>query len=291
MAGRLLRVVCGGVRAIVGGDVLRTAASPAFLTRALQPLTGCEQKRGYAMRLELTEHGIVWRRPEYVPSWKPEKSGDLEPHKDPDETLPRLCTLPTKSVLDEVDDVTKQLLSLKFSSHKEFVKIKKYETMRRIQRHQYDTSSMEVKISMLTVKIRNLQQATFRCKKNTFERVRLLELIDRRKKLLKFLRHNDYKRFEWLIEELNILYRPPPRYYRWITRKASLKNLVRMHGMALKKKRLAEYQKTLELQKEPFLREKAETLQWIAETEASLGVPVTVPEDTRVTASQTSDTK
>lgn len=39
---------------------------------------------------------------------------------------------------------------------------------------------------------------------------------------------------------------------------------------------MAEYQEALEKEKEPFLKEKAETLSWIAETEASLGVPISV---------------
>lgn len=72
------------------------------------------------------------------------------------------------------------------------------------------------------------------------------------------------------------------RYYRWIARKASIKKLVFLRGKELREKRLEEYRKTLEQQKEPFLKEKAETLRWIAETETSLGVPVsvTVPEET-----------
>lgn len=36
------------------------------------------------------------------------------------------------------------------------------------------------------------------------------ELIDKRKKLLKFLRQYDYKKFEWLLEKLNIEYKGHP---------------------------------------------------------------------------------
>lgn len=36
------------------------------------------------------------------------------------------------------------------------------------------------------------------------------ELIDRRKKLLKYLRQYDYKKFEWLLEKLNIVYKAHP---------------------------------------------------------------------------------
>lgn len=65
-----------------------------------------------------------------------------------------------------------------------------------------------------------------------------------------------------------------------------------MHGEDIKEKRLAEYREQLEKQKEPFQKEKAEILQWIAETETSLGVPVsvTVP-DTTTQSSDTPDSK
>lgn len=36
------------------------------------------------------------------------------------------------------------------------------------------------------------------------------ELIDKRKKLLKYLRQYDYKKFEWLLEKLNIEYKGNP---------------------------------------------------------------------------------
>ncbi|XP_042878682.1 28S ribosomal protein S15, mitochondrial-like [Penaeus japonicus] len=235
-----------------------------------------DQRRHYAMRLELTEHGIVWRRPNYVPSWQPEKSGDLEGVKEPEVSTACMKVQPAKDVLDQVDEVTRRLLSIEFGNHKENMKVQRYNLCKKVQRHQYDTGSMEVAIAMLTVKIRNLQKETFKCKKNTLQRCYLQELIDRRKKMLKHLRRMDYKRFEWLIEELKIIYRPPPRYYRWITRKASLKKLVRMHKREIVHRKLNEYKESLELQKEPFLREKEETLKWIAETERSLGVPVSV---------------
>ncbi|KAK8746793.1 hypothetical protein OTU49_017186, partial [Cherax quadricarinatus] len=149
-----MAAVVGLLRCIysAGGRGMRSMAAvvaaprhPTLLTTTTTSLPGSEQKRTYAMRLELTEHGIVWRRPEYVPSWKPEKSGDLDLHTDPDEGHARLQVLPSKWAMDEVDDITKKLLSLKFSTHDEFMKIARYKTMRKIQRHQYDTGSLEVK--------------------------------------------------------------------------------------------------------------------------------------------------
>lgn len=41
----------------------------------------------------------------------------------------------------------------------------------------------------------------------------LIEKIQGRKKLLKFLRKEDYQRFMWLLKELQIRYVLPPDYY------------------------------------------------------------------------------
>lgn len=55
--------------------------------------------RCYAMRLELSEYGIIWRKPEKVPVWKPEKAGDLVPFEDIDVRKPVRDLLP---VADEI---------------------------------------------------------------------------------------------------------------------------------------------------------------------------------------------
>jgi len=49
-----------------------------------------------------------------------------------------------------------------------------------------------------------------------------------------------------------------------------------MHYYTTRKERLDEYRRILEAKKEPFLKEKAETQKWIAETEQKIGLPVSV---------------
>ena len=63
----------------------------------------------------------------------------------------------------------------------------------------------------MTAGIRNIQQVMEDFPRNKTAKVNLKELIDRRKKFLKYLRRWDYKRFEWLLEKLNLVYKPPPR--------------------------------------------------------------------------------
>lgn len=41
-------------------------------------------------------------------------------------------------------------------------------------------------------------------------KVFLLELVAKRKKYLRKLRRWDYRRFEWILEKLNLIYKPDP---------------------------------------------------------------------------------
>lgn len=42
-------------------------------------------------------------------------------------------------------------------------------------------------------------------------RVSVKELIDKRKKWLNQMRHSDYKRFEWVIEKMGVLFKLQPQ--------------------------------------------------------------------------------
>lgn len=48
--------------------------------------------------------------------------------------------------------------------------------------------------------------------RNKVVKVFLIELIDKRKKQLRLLRNWDYRRFEWILESLNLVYKPVPAY-------------------------------------------------------------------------------
>jgi len=66
-------------------------------------------------------------------------------------------------------------------------------------------------VAQMTADIRNMQQIMEQFPKDKRRKVKLKELIELRKKWLKFLRKWDYRRFEWLLEKLDLVYKPPPR--------------------------------------------------------------------------------
>ncbi|PSN34888.1 28S ribosomal protein S15 [Blattella germanica] len=228
--------------------------------------------RNYAFKSDLK---IKWVRPPKIPCFKPEKSGDLESLSVQEQFAPEF--LESKE-FKTADDLVKRVFSLEFNPRKASMLVAKRDLKSRVKRHQIDTCSAESKIAEMTAGIRNMQQLMEEFPRDRRTKVKLKELIDRRKKYLKYMRRWDYKRFEWLLEKLNLVYRPPPSEFHWITRKDSLRKLTDKHCEDLKTQRLAAYKASLEAQKIDFLREKIQKLQWIRKEEEECGVEPTVSE-------------
>ena len=76
--------------------------------------------------------------------------------------------------------------------------------MKEIARHDKDTGSSEVQISQLTSKIENLSQHIKKFKKDKHSSVGLLKAVNRRKKLLDFLKKNKIESYKNVITKLNL---------------------------------------------------------------------------------------
>ncbi|TNN89108.1 28S ribosomal protein S15, mitochondrial [Liparis tanakae] len=123
------------------------------------------------------------------------------------------------------DDLVKRLLSLELASHSEKLKLKKEQLVAKVQRNENDRSSVEVRVAILTARIRNYQEHLHKHHKDKANKRQMLMAIDRRKKLLKNLRLVNYDAFEKVCEQLGITYTFPPDYYRratrrWVAKKA-----------------------------------------------------------------------
>ncbi|GAA6103032.1 28S ribosomal protein S15, mitochondrial isoform X1 [Tachysurus ichikawai] len=118
-----------------------------------------------------------------------------------------------------VDGVVKKLLSLELASHSERLRLKEKELIAKVQRHEHDRNSTEVKVAILTARIRNFQEHLQKHSKDKANKRWMLMSIDRRKKLLKYLRRSRYDAFEKVCAELGITYTFPPEYYRRATRR------------------------------------------------------------------------
>ncbi|CAH0595070.1 unnamed protein product [Chrysodeixis includens] len=220
---------------------------------------------------------VKWVRPDYVPSYKPEKSGDLEGLPPiPESALGKDYALSEE--IKDASEAVKKIFSVGHLGRKEYNVLVKKEMMDRVKRHQYDQGSAETKIAYLTGQIRYLQDTMDKFPRNKRMKQLVQERIDRRKKLLKYLRQYDYKKFEWILEKLNIEYKAHPDSYHKLSRKESLKRLTEMHCDDIRNKKLADYRSLLESQQGPFLKQKLEALKFIRNEQQELQLQVTVTE-------------
>ena len=70
--------------------------------------------------------------------------------------------------------------------------------------HDKDTGSSEVQIALLTDKIENLSNHIKKSKKDKHSSVGLLKAVNRRKKLLDYLKKNKLESYQNVISKLNI---------------------------------------------------------------------------------------
>ena len=70
--------------------------------------------------------------------------------------------------------------------------------------HEKDTGSSEIQIALLTEKIENLSKHTKQFKKDKHSSVGLLKAVNRRKKLLDYLKRNKIDSYKNVLTKLNL---------------------------------------------------------------------------------------
>ncbi|GJQ76118.1 hypothetical protein Trydic_g1866 [Trypoxylus dichotomus] len=232
-------------------------------------------QRTYAFKSDLK---IKWVRPEKIPCYKPAKSGDLRPMPEIDlnQYQPQFRNC---QGLQDADEIVQRLFKLEFASNRKIVQSYLKDIVGSVQRHPFDKGSIESRIARWTGIIRAWQEIMEAHPRNKTIKIKLKELIDKRKKHLKYLRRWDYKKFEWLIENLDIVYKPHPNKYHWITRKDSLRKLTDKYCEDTIKAKLNDYKLVLQEQQPAFLEEKIRSLEFIRAEQKSCGVEVTVTEE------------
>tara|TARA_Y100001970_G_scaffold253741_1_gene328765 strand:- start:293 stop:541 length:249 start_codon:yes stop_codon:yes gene_type:complete len=76
--------------------------------------------------------------------------------------------------------------------------------MKDIARHDKDTGSSEMQISQLTTKIENLSEHIKKFKKDRHSSVGLIKAVNKRKKLLDYLKKNKMETYKEIISKLNL---------------------------------------------------------------------------------------
>lgn len=81
---------------------------------------------------------------------------------------------------------------------------KKKEVINSFKIHSLDTGSTEVQIALLTERINALSEHFKQHKRDFHSRRGLLMLVGRRRRLLDYLKKKDIKKYEGLLEKLNL---------------------------------------------------------------------------------------
>ena len=80
----------------------------------------------------------------------------------------------------------------------------KDETIQKYRKHDGDVGGTEVQVAVLTERIRNLTEHFKTHKKDFHSRRGLLQMVGRRKRLLDYLRKNNFDSYKSLIESLGL---------------------------------------------------------------------------------------
>jgi small subunit ribosomal protein S15 len=70
--------------------------------------------------------------------------------------------------------------------------------------HERDTGSTAVQIALLTQRIRHLTEHVKRHKKDIHSRYGLQKLVEKRKRLMKYLKRKDYRSYVRVLKELGL---------------------------------------------------------------------------------------
>jgi len=222
------------------------------------------QKRNYK-----SEISIEWCPPPRICCTDPQKSGDRSPLTEVDLSRPQYRLNNIDEIL-EISPLVRKLASLEFAPRAKHVQVVKQDVLKEIRRHDLDHASMEATIACLTIRIRNLQKHFSKNRSDKIAKVGLKEKIEQRSSMLRHLRRMDYKRYEWIMEKLDLAFYPQPNPTIPVTRKDSLEKLTTIYCDNIRNDRLEIYKKELAEQKVEFVKEKKETEAWIEKEKKEL---------------------
>ncbi|XP_047368924.1 28S ribosomal protein S15, mitochondrial [Vespa velutina] len=232
--------------------------------------------RKYAVHL--SDYNINWVRPKKICITKPEKSGDLGiPHDVKPTDL--LLGYDKSKELQDADEIVKKLVSLEFQPRREIINMRREKILELVKRHKLDRGSTEARIASMTSEILQLQEIIKKHPRDKKKKVFLKELIEKRNKYLRILRKWDYKRYEWILEKLNLFYKETPINSVAPYRKDSLRKLTQKLCDKIKQEKLDAYKAELKKQQKLFYKQKIKDFIFIKNEELELGLEPTITED------------
>lgn len=102
-----------------------------------------------------------------------------------------------------------------------------------------------------------------------------------RSQLIRDLRIKDYKQYEWMLEQLDLQYKPKPtkENTKLLGRRDGLRQLANEYCQDIKANKLENYRKQLHAEKIPYLEQKIKNLEFIRQEQKELKMPVTIQQE------------
>ncbi|XP_071115259.1 small ribosomal subunit protein uS15m-like [Haliotis cracherodii] len=119
---------------------------------------------------------------------------------------------------------------------------------------------LELRIAKLTVDIRTVIPHCVKFSQDKKTKAQLVEKIQMRKKLLKYLRQEDYQRFLWLLRELKIRYAPIQEYHGHASKKFLKRSSTVKAAFDVRKQKLFELREQLDAERVDYEVYKQKTL-------------------------------
>ena len=224
---------------------------------------------------------VKWKTPEYLFRGEagPDGSGDLAKYPQVDLTRPRL-EFSGLEAYEKAPPEVKHVLSLEMSRRQDMLRVAEEDLRQNVAEHQYDFDSNVVKIALLTLKIRNAQRELFenaqRGWRNYGAKARVKRYVNMRRAQLGFLRSQDYPQYEWLLEKLNLIYKPRPFEYKRTIRRRETEKLVNLLCDEIRRHKMISLQESFEDEQPKFIEKKIESMLKIKGMEEEHGLEPTV---------------
>ncbi|XP_031627513.1 28S ribosomal protein S15, mitochondrial [Contarinia nasturtii] len=227
---------------------------------------------------------IKWEPPERISRWKAERTGDIGSFVLPDPT--NICVqYQFSSELENAEPNVRNQFTLGWHPLKYTKEFYEKTLIDSVRSHVYDYNSPVAMIAQLTGSIRYMQWciANQKERRRTREvyRLQIHKLTVGRFHMLKNLRQTDYKQYEWLLERLDLQFKPKPSKENeiMISRKEGLRQLTNSYCEEVKNEKLDAYRKQLDADKLPFLEQKLKNLEFIRNEQMALKVPCTITKE------------
>ncbi|KAL3883758.1 hypothetical protein ACJMK2_029990 [Sinanodonta woodiana] len=230
-------------------DCLHNAFASLRLNTAGSSGHQLTQKRGYA-------------RPPRNPYTKPvnfDYAGELMTQKplNPTEILWKYREI---KELQNAPESVRRLFTIEYASGREKLQHRHMMAQERMDKVVEPDEFLEPSIVRASVIVRNMIPHIIKFRHDKRNKRLLVEHIQRRRKLLKYLKKQDYERFIWLLKDLKVRFINIPLFNKRESRRDKIKRLAKEESLALKNKKIEALKQQLAEEHSKFQEQKKQIM-------------------------------